>query len=236
MMPAGKPSTIKVSATQKHEVAADRADLHVTVEGASLFTGGEALKKAREVAALVRELTEGGLPMADIYLQGVTADTATGMLGKTSLARYKLRLHCADLARLADMLGVVTAQKNARLNGIEWGYPDDDGLRDRWLDECIARASAKAARIAGALGVRLLGVSAFSEKSAEPEAAPQMVGGGQSMMRRAQVSGEELGLEVSHTRGVHVSVEVEFLVSGYEAAPLSAASGAAAGDSSGGVE
>ena len=69
--------------------------------------------------------------MADIYLQGVTADTATGMLGKSSLARYKLRLHCADFSRLADMLGIVTAQKNARLNGIEWGYPDDDGLRDQ---------------------------------------------------------------------------------------------------------
>ena len=68
------------------------------------------------------------------------------------------------------------------------------------------------------MGVRLLGVSAFSEKSAEPEASPQMLGGGQPMMRRAQVSGEELGLEVSHVKVVHVSVEVKFLISGYEPA------------------
>lgn len=235
-MPAEKPDTIKVSAAQKHEVAADRADLHVTVEGASLFTGGEALKKAREVAQLVRELTEGGLPSADIYLQGVFADTSSGLLGKSSLARYKLRLRCADLARLADMLGVVTGQKSARLNGIEWGYPDDDGLDDRLLQECIVRANAKAALIAAALGVRLLGVSAFSETTPKPEASPRMDDGERYMRRREQVSGEELGLEVSHSKTVQVSVEIEFLVSGYEPAPLSAPAGAAAGDSGSGME
>ena len=218
-MSTEKPNTIKVMAAQRHEVAADRADLHVTVEGASLFTGGEALKKAREVAQLVRELTEGGLPMADIYLQGVFADTSSGLLGKTSLARYKLRLRCADLSRLADVLGVVTGQKNAKLNGIEWGYPDDDGLDDRLLRECIVRANAKAAVIASALGVRLLGVSAFSETTAKPEAARQPSDGGQFMRRKAEVSGEELGLEVSHSKTVHISVEVEFLVSGYKPAP-----------------
>ncbi len=48
---------ITVQETQTHEVAADRADLFVTVEGASLLSGAEALKKAREVAQLVSDLT-----------------------------------------------------------------------------------------------------------------------------------------------------------------------------------
>ena len=223
MMPTEKPNTIKISEAQRHKIAADRANLYVTVEGASLFTGGEALKKAREVAQLVRELTDFGLPAADIYLQGVVADTSSGLLGKTSLARYKLRLHCADLARLADLLGIVTAQKNARLTVIEWGYPDDDGLKDQWLGECIARANAKAARVAFGLNVRLLGVHAFAEKYGDNEKPHQTAVAYDSMVmmrsRAARVSPEELGLEVSHTKTVHVSVEAEYLISGYAPTP-----------------
>ena len=222
-MPDPSPDTIKVSEARRHEVAADRADLHVTVEGASLFTGSEALSKAREVAQLVRELTAFGLPAADIQLQGVFADTTTGLLGKMSLARYKLRLHCADLSKLADLLGIVTGQKNARLTVIEWGYPDDDGLQDEWLAECIIRANAKAARIAAGLGVRLLGVHTFTEKYVDGEkpARTMLAAEGMAMSREraARVSSEELGLEISHTKTVHVSVEVEYLISGYEPTP-----------------
>lgn len=221
-MSSERPNTIKISEARRHEIPADRADLHVTVEGTSLFTGGEALKKAREVAQLVRELTEGGLPSSDIYLQGVYADTATGLLGKTSLARYKLRLHCADLARLADLLGIITSQKNATLSVIEWGYPDDDGLKDQWLGASLTRANAKAALVAQALGVRLLGVHTFSEKYSDGEKPNQTVVAYDAMLmarsRTARVSPEELGLEISHTKTVHISVEIEYLVSGYEPA------------------
>jgi len=223
-MPNEKPNTVKVSEARRHEIPADRADLHVTVEGASLFTGGEALKKAREVAQLVRELTDFGLAAGDIYLQGVFADTATGLLGKTSLARYKLRLHCADLTQLADLLGIVTGQKNARLNVIEWGYPDD-GLKDQWLGECIARANAKAALIAHGLAVRLLGVHTFSEKYLDGEKPSRTAVAEEGMVMaraaRSRVSPEELGLEISHSKTVHVSVEIEYLISGYEPAPSS---------------
>lgn len=222
-MPTEHPNTIKISEARRHEIPADRADLHVTVEGASLFTGGEALKKAREVAQLVRELTNFGLPATHIYLQGVFADTATGLLGKTSLARYKLRLHCADLAQLADLLGIVTGQKNARLNVIEWGYPDDDGLKDQWLGKCITRANAKAAQIASSLNVRLLGVHAFAEKYGDSEKPHRIAVAEEGMVmaraERSRVSPEELGLEISHTKTVHVSVEIEYLVSAYEPAP-----------------
>ena len=222
-MATEKPNTVRIQEAQRHEIAADRADLHVTVEGTSLFTGGEALHKAREVAQLVRELTEYGLPPAAIYLQGVYADTATGLLGKTSAARYKLRLHCADLAQLADLLGIVSGQKNARLNVIEWGYPDDDSLKGQWLDACLTRANAKAARVASGLGVRLLGVHGFSEKYQDGETPNQTVVAydmaAMSRSRAARVSPEELGLEISHTKTVQVLVEIDYLVSGYETPP-----------------
>jgi len=214
-----KPNTLRVQETRREEVAADRADLHVTIEGASLVTGQQALHKAREVATLVQALTEYGLSQSDVYLQGVSADTAAGLLGsKASTARYRLRVHCARLETLADLIGIVTSQKNATLNLLTWGYPDDDeDRRDGWLRACVARANAKAALIADALGVRLLGVHSFSEKYGDGEtplraAAPA----GMERSRMARVSAEELGLEVSHTKTLTVSVDVEYLVSGFE--------------------
>lgn len=222
-MAAEKPNTIRVQEVQSHEVAADRADLSVTVEGASLLTGQEALHKAREVAQTVRGLTEYGLPPESIYLESVHADKSSGMLSRTSQARYRLRVHCADLKSLADLLGIITSQKNATLNFIGWGYPDDAAQKDQWLAECLARANAKAALIAAGLGVRLLGIHAFSEKYLDPDAPPRTdFAGGDAMMgrnRAMRLTGEDLGLEISHTKKVEVSVEGEYLVSTYEPAP-----------------
>lgn len=42
-----KPDTIKISASQKEEIHATHADLHVTVKGSSLVSGNEAMKKPR---------------------------------------------------------------------------------------------------------------------------------------------------------------------------------------------
>jgi hypothetical protein len=43
-----KPDTIKISASHKEEIFATHADLHVTVKGASIVSGAEAMKKAKE--------------------------------------------------------------------------------------------------------------------------------------------------------------------------------------------
>ena len=210
----GRPNLILVQEQQAHEVSADRADLSVTVEGASLFTGTEALKKAREVAQLVSELTASGLPPDAVFLQGISADVQSGTLSKLSRAKYRLRVHCADLSKLADYVGVVASQKSATLNGIAWGYPDDDALHDAWLAACIARVNEKAAKIAAALGIQTTGVHSFNETRQDPEARQQGVpalSDAPAAMRRRMTS-EDLGLEVSHTKTVYVTVMVEYLV------------------------
>ena len=210
------PHVITVQETQTHAVAAGDADLHVTVEGLSLFTGAEALKKAREVAQLVSDLTAAGLPQDAIFLQGVSADVQSGTLSKNSRAKYRLRVHCADLSQLADFIGVIASQKNAALTAVEWGYPDDDALHDDWLLACVARVRAKSAKIAAALGVQLTGVHSFSEDVEDSEMGRRTLSDAPAGMRRRMAS-EDLGLEVSHTKTVFVSVTTEFLVSGYDA-------------------
>jgi hypothetical protein len=83
-----KPDTIKISASHKEEIFATHADLHVTVKGASIVSGAEAMKKAKEVSQLVEALTspalsgdEGfGLSPEAVTLQGVHIETASGAL------------------------------------------------------------------------------------------------------------------------------------------------------------
>ena len=212
--------TITVQETRDYEVAADRANLFVVIEGTSFFTGDEALKKTREVAQLVADLTAFGLPPEAVLLQSVSAEAHTGTITKTSRAKYRLRVHCADLPLLPSVVGIITAQKNTKLSLLEWGYPDTDARRDDWLLACIARVNQKADKIAAALGVRILGVAAFTEKRDDPEyskrARPDPPDERMMYMRRVDSGSEDLGMDVSHTKTVQVSVKVDYLVSGRE--------------------
>ncbi|MBV9849021.1 MAG: SIMPL domain-containing protein [Armatimonadetes bacterium] len=214
-----KGGTFRVQATHRIQIPADRADFRVTVTGASLVAGTEALKKAREVAQMVQGLTALDVPESDIHLEDVTANVASGALLKSSQATYRLRIHCAKLDKLADILGVITSQKNAELQSLQWGYPDDEAAQDEWLRLCIARANKKAALIAEGLGVKLLGVRSFSERLLNPEAPQRQFSSSMMRGRMAsmdmRVTSEELGLDVSHVKTVEMQVDVEYRVSDF---------------------
>ncbi len=208
---------ITVEVVRDEELSADRADLFLTIQGYSLVTGNQALKRAKEVAQLVGALTQQGLPEQDISLEGVAVEMTKGIV-KTSQAMYHLRVRCDRLEMLGDALGVIASQKNITLNQIVWGY-DDDEERDRWLEECAGRAPEKAKRIAAGLGVKLTGVHSFSEKRLDSESyGTDGLRGGASMQRsRRSVDHDDydLGLDVSHKKRVTLTVQAEYRVSGY---------------------
>jgi uncharacterized protein YggE len=218
--------SILVTISHEEEIEADHADLFVTIRGASLFTGQAALTKAREVAQLVAALHTVGISDSEIRLQGVRADVTSGVLGKTSSATYSLKIRCSRLELLADTLGAITSQKNTSLQSLIWGYGDNEEQRLQWLDACIIRANAKAERIARGLGVRITGIVRFSEGNADPEAnhvltydslEPQMM----SRYRTRSVSSDELGVEVSHSKTVTLTITVIYRVAPYETSPAS---------------
>ncbi len=84
-----KPDTIKISASQKEEIYATHADLHVTVKGSSIVSGAEAMKKAKEVTLLLEALTKLGVKEEAFSLQGVHIEGASGVLRKSSSAAYR---------------------------------------------------------------------------------------------------------------------------------------------------
>ena len=210
-----KPDTIKISASHHEEILATYADLFVTVKGSSVVSGNEAMKKAKEVSQLVDELTRFGISAENIHLQGVHVETSSGALLKSSSASYRLRVRCDVLSQIADLLDIITSQKNAALERIDWKYPEEEA-RERGLESALAKAKSKADKVAAALGVKLLGVYDFLENSFDEE-APIMFQA-QAMMKSrssAPLAEPSLDMDVQHGKTIHVNVEVWYRVSGF---------------------
>ena len=210
-----KPDTIKISASHREEILASHADLFVTVKGSSVVSGHEAMKKAKEVSQLVDELIRFGISAENIHLQGVHVETSSGALLKSSSASYRLRVRCDVLSQIADLLDIITSQKNAALERIDWKYPEEEA-RERGLASALVKAKSKADKVAAALGVKLLGVYDFLENSFDEE-APIMFQAQAMMKSRASAPLAEPSLDmvVQHGKTIHVNVEIWYRVSAF---------------------
>ena len=209
-----KPDTIKVSAMHQEEIFASHANLYVTVKGSSVVSGGEAMKKAKEVNQLVEALTRFGLSPEAIQLQGVRIETATGTLLKSSSARYHLKVKSEKLEQIPELLDIVAEQKNAALERIEWKYPEDEA-RDRGLESAIAKGKAKAEKVAAAMGVKLLGVYDFMENTYDEERPPMPFQAKAMEMRTMGAVADlpSLNMDVQHSKTIHVNVDIWYRVS-----------------------
>lgn len=208
-----KPDTIKVSAYNREEILASHADLFITVRGSSVFSGNEAMKKAREVSQLVDELTRFGISSENIHLQGVHIESSSGALLKSSSAIYRLRIRSEKLEQVAELIDIFASQKNTTLERIDWKYPEESA-RDRGLEAAIAKAKLKAEKIAAVMGVKLLGVYEFIENTYDQEAPipfqPQAV---MMKSRMAESAEPSLGMEIQHSKTIQISVEIWYRVS-----------------------
>lgn len=210
-----KPDTIKISASHKEEIFATHADLHVTVKGASIVSGNEAMKKAKEVSQLVEALTSFGLKSEAVSLQGVHIETASSALLKSSSAVYRLKIRFEDLNRFAEILDIIASQKNAALERVEWKYNEEEA-RERGLNAALEKAKIKAQKVTSSLGVKLLGVYDFIENTFDEE-MPVMFQAQAMVKARAPMPAPEpsLGMDIQHNKTIHVNLEVWYRVSAF---------------------
>jgi uncharacterized protein YggE len=210
-----QPDTITIEVVEADQINADRVDLFVTIKGTSLFTGQEALKKAREVHELVEGLTGFGLLEEDILLQNIQSNVSTGFIGQHSSATYRLRIVCRELDQLADIIGIITSQKNTNLSRMAWKYSDFEDFKTQLLEKCLTQSKEKAERVAKSLGVDLLGVHDFKEEMYDSEIGPlhQPVAARPRAASMTRVSmKEELGLSVSHAKRITLKVTTKYRV------------------------
>lgn len=211
-----KPDTIKVSAFHKEEIFASHANLFVTVKGSSVIGGDEAMKKAREVSQFVDALTRFGLRPDAVQLQGVRIEAASGVLLKSSSAVYRLKVKSDTVDQIPALLDIVAEQKNATLERIEWKYPEETA-REQGLEAVIAKAKAKAEKVAASLGVRLLGVYEFMESAFDEERPPMPFQAMEMSMKARAAAPDEpsLNMDIQHSKTIQVNVEIWYRVSSF---------------------
>ena len=211
-----KPDTIKVSASQREEISANRADLFVTVRGSSAFSGDQAMKKAKEVSQLVEALTSYGLSPEAIHLQGVHIESSSGTLLKSSSATYRLKIQVEKLDQFAEVLDIISAQKNASLDHTVWKYNEDEA-RERGLLAALEKAKSKANKVAQSLGVKILGVYDLIESDFDEEMPyHQFAAQGVAFRSQAKTAPEpSLGMDIQHSKVVTVNVDIWYRVSGF---------------------
>ena len=173
------------------------------------------MKKAKEVNQLVEAVTSLGVDSEAIHLQGVHIETSSGALLKSSSATYRLKIQCEKLDSLAEILDVISEQKNATLERIVWKYNEDEA-RERGLLAALEKAKSKADKVAKAMGVKILGVYDLIENNFDEENFDRQLGSFQAapMKRSVGITPEpSLGMDIQHSKTINVNVEIWYRVS-----------------------
>jgi uncharacterized protein YggE len=150
---------IVVTETVFYELKASSAVLHVSVKGTSYFADDMALKKAKEVSSLVDALKELGIPDEEIRLKNVVADSQSGIISKTSSAKYHLSIKCRELEKLSEALSVITNGKNCELHKLDWQFMEDREKKLNYLSKAFTAAKETAECMANSLGIAIAGVN-----------------------------------------------------------------------------
>lgn len=211
-----KPNTIAVNIELKEEVLANRVNLFVDVRGSSFVSGRTALKKAKEVRSIVEGLAQIGVTEENIQLMSVQAEVSSGMLTKSSSAKYSLKILVADLDALADVLGVILEAKNASVNSLEWLYDDYEKVHNAMLEEAIARAERRIAVMCQSLQHEKVAVYTMTENLRTNDHDRYMmprVASPAAMRAVAEpMTKEDLGLDITHSKTISLEVHIEYHV------------------------
>ncbi|MBC8289192.1 MAG: SIMPL domain-containing protein [Planctomycetes bacterium] len=153
---------VTVKESSDAELTAAGAQIIVRIAGQSFFTGNEAFKKAQEVADCTAALKRVGVTEDDITLASVTTEIETGILSKTSSAIYHLSVRVTAMEAFGPALAAISSQKNAKIAGMSWHYPDLDETKAATLQNAVRASKVAATQIAIALGTTVSAVHKLS--------------------------------------------------------------------------
>ena len=210
-----QPDTISVRVVTEAEVDADSADLTVVVEGSSVFSGSEALKKARELQALIDALKEAGVDEKRVKLRCVEVNSQSFTIIKTSSAKYVVSIKTVAVELLPQVLGTVASHKGAKLSRLTWNYGTLKATRSRLRREALVEAMKQARADAAALGVTVLGIFQLTEDTRGKDYNLEYIAGDSSEFLgvRSRSGPPEIGFHLGNSTTTTLDLRAEFRVS-----------------------
>jgi hypothetical protein len=127
-----------------------------------------------------------------------------------------LKVHCAGAARVSIVIDEALSF-GAEVASIGWRYDIEETSQVDWAVKCVERANGRAARLAAALGVGVLGVHEYHEEQVLPQtaytapAAAQMAVASHRKARLGHVS-ESLGESPSNSDRAGLRVTIAYRV------------------------
>jgi uncharacterized protein YggE len=202
---------IRVSATERGEVRAHAARIHVTVESERLAFGNAALEASRELADLVRRLRELGVGEDATSVRGVHSSTKSGLLSKETRTVYTIVVRVDDLARLGEYLGAISVHKSAVSSRVEWLY-DEHAASAAGAAAALRVAEAKAQVMARAVGCDLAGLKSASDTWSMPEVPPAPLLAAAPAQARGEEGALDIGMDFTSTREIVCTVTADFWI------------------------
>jgi uncharacterized protein YggE len=202
---------IRVSATERGEVRAHAARIHVTVESERLAFGNAALDASRELADLVGRLLELGVGDDATSVRGVHSSTKSGLLSKETRTVYTVAVRIDDLGRMGEYLGAISVHKSAVSSWVEWLY-DEHAASAAGAAAALRVAEAKARVMAQAVACELAGLKSASDTWSMPETAPATLLAAASAQARGAGGALDIGMDFTSTRDIVCTVTADFWI------------------------
>ncbi|MEM9102906.1 MAG: SIMPL domain-containing protein [Pseudomonadota bacterium] len=159
---------ISIEEVVECEVTPEHAQLKIIVKGESVFFGNEAFSKSKEIARLIAELNAIGYLKENIKLMHVSIQTSTGKVRQHSSARFHLLLDNISLKKMPQLLGILSAQKNLDIGGLDYEFGDLKKQKAYLLIEACKNAKQQGQEICRTWEVNLLGVHSMVPKWRNP--------------------------------------------------------------------
>jgi uncharacterized protein YggE len=212
---------LRVTATERADVTAASAKLHLRVEGETFLIGNAVTQRSREVRDLVATLKTFGVTDAEVSVEGVQAKLNQGLLTKGTKVTFELTVTARDVAAIGDLLGVIANARHAELERVEWVF-DDDEIALELSSKAMAKAHRKASTMAAAIGYVVVGIRAVSDSLELPKVQDVDMGMvvdwmGQEMERSSRSRKVDVGTEFKATREIAAVVSAEFVIKPKEA-------------------
>ncbi len=203
--------TVRESATQ--HLQATGVDILLTISGQSFFTGNEVFKKAIEVANCIAALKACGVAEDQIFLQNVSVAVHSGIISKSTSAKYHLAVKLPNLDSLGSVLTVVASQKNIETTTLRWQYHNLETIKNELLQTAVKGARLTAESIAVSLNTHVIAVHRLSYQFGDLHDRDML--SQPSSRRRGELMEFQSGmieLPFNHSSDLSVGVTAEFVI------------------------
>lgn len=164
-----EPGTLTVLGTATVTAPPDRAVVRLGVQTRA-ETPAEALRAHEaDMARVLAEVRSFGIPDRQITIESLHLGEHYGPEGPDGYQAFRIvAVETDSLRTVPDLVASVVAVGANRLDGLVYTVREAGPMQDRALDEAMARARAKAERLARAAGRALGDVVAVTEQGVSP--------------------------------------------------------------------